>query len=508
MNPNAPPQPMGSPPEDRRIWLLILGFTLLRVILAAILPLSPQEAYYWTWSRDLAWSYFDHPPLASYSIRLTTAVFGQTVFGIKLSAVLWSLALNLVWLRLILDMFSDRRLAFWALLALNLTVVYEVYGVVIAPDSPLIVAWSATIWAVWRASQTGAARWWYAAGAFLGLACLSKYPAALLGPVVLLYLLVSSRQRRWLATPHPYLACLVALAVFAPVLIWNAQHDWASFAFQTSRRAAGMGHWRPKYLGELIASQLLMATPYLLVVSIGSLVSGWRARREALTDDRLLLLLISGAVPLLIFTSASLRSLVKMNWLAPAYWSLIILGVRSILGKRGADRRFLAGLGSSAGLFVAAVALIAIPNLPLGEANLWSGWKEGAARVARLQASLRERREDSFVFSPNYKISSMLKFYLPGQPRVYAEDIYGQPALQFDFMPLERDLKGATGILVVDDRRGSEVPHALIKPYFDSIELADSIEITAFGRHTRRIDIYLCRNYRGYPRAAPIRTSP
>ena len=116
MNANAPPQPMGSLADERRLWWLVLGFTLLRVILAAILPLSPQEAYYWTWSRDLAWSYFDHPPLASYSIRLTTAVFGQTVFGIKLSAVLWSLALNLVWLRLILDMFSDRRLAFWALL--------------------------------------------------------------------------------------------------------------------------------------------------------------------------------------------------------------------------------------------------------------------------------------------------------------------------------------------------------------------------------------------------------
>ena len=80
--------------EDRRIWLLALGFTLLRVLLAAVVPLSPQEAYYWSWSRDLAWSYFDHPPLASYGIRLTTAIFGQTAFGIKASAVLWSLALT------------------------------------------------------------------------------------------------------------------------------------------------------------------------------------------------------------------------------------------------------------------------------------------------------------------------------------------------------------------------------------------------------------------------------
>ena len=494
--------------EDRRIWLLALGFTLLRVLLAAVVPLSPQEAYYWSWSRDLAWSYFDHPPLASYGIRLTTAIFGQTAFGIKASAVLWSLALNLVWLRLIMDMFADRRLAFWSLAALNVTVVYEVYGVVIAPDTPLLAAWAATIWAVWRVSQTGASRWWYAAGAFLGLACLSKYPAALLGPVVLLYLGFSPRQRRLLATPHPYLACLVALAIFAPVLVWNAQHDWASFAFQTSRRAAGMGEWRPKYLAELIASQLLMATPYLLVVSIASLLRGWRERREVAADDRALLLLIAGAVPLLVFASASLRSLVKMNWLAPAYWPLIILGVRSILRRRGVDRRFAIGLGSSAALFVFAATLISIPNVPLGEGNLWSGWKEAAVRVAQLQAALRARGEDSFVFSPGYKISSMLEFYLPGQPRTYAQDIYGQPALQFDFMPLEGDLKGATGILVVDDRRGSDVPRSVMAPYFGSIELADSFEITGFGKHVRRIDIYRCRNYRGHPRAGRVRNPP
>lgn len=105
------------------------------------------------------------------------------------------------------------------------------------------------------------------------------------------------------------------------------------------------------------------------------------------------------------------------------------------------------------------------------------------------------------MFSPSYKISSMLEFYLPGQPRVYSRDVFGQPALQFDFMPLARDLKGATGILVSDDRRESKIPRELIAPYFDSIEPAGSVEIRGFGRHTRRIDIYLCRNYRGHPRA-------
>ena len=109
----------------------------------------------------------------------------------------------------------------------------------------------------------------------------------------------------------------LAAVLASPIVWWNAQHDWASFAFQSTRRAEGMEHWRPRYLGVLIASQLLMATPYLFVVAIAALADGWRKRREALADDRWLLLLASGAVPLAIFLAASLRSLVKMNWPAP-----------------------------------------------------------------------------------------------------------------------------------------------------------------------------------------------
>ena len=107
--------------HPRAVAFLVLGFAVLRFALAAIVPLLPQEAYYWTWSRFPDWSYFDHPPLASYSIALTTALFGQTEFGIKSAAVLWSIGWNVLWARLILDMFGDRRLAFWSLAALNLT---------------------------------------------------------------------------------------------------------------------------------------------------------------------------------------------------------------------------------------------------------------------------------------------------------------------------------------------------------------------------------------------------
>ena len=481
---------------------LIAGFTLLRLLLAATTPLLPQEAYYWSWSRQLDTGYFDHAPLVAWGIALSTALFGSTVFGIKSAAVAWSLGWNLLWARLVLDMYRSRQLAFWSLLALNLTLVYEVYGVGPTPDGPLLFGWVGTIWAVWRTTSSGKGRWWLLAGVFAGLGLLGKYSAVLLLPVLLLHLATSATQRHWLRTPWPWLALGVAAAMFAPVVAWNAQHQWASFAFQGSRRIGQMATaFTPRFFLLLLATQCLMVTPWLFGLSLKTL---WRAAREALAghaSERTRLLLFSAAVPLLLFTAVSLRSHVKINWLAPAWWSLIVLGMHRLLQQGITPRRLALGLGSSAALLLAAWVAALTPNLPMaGDLNTWSGWKAAAQRVDQIAGAARARGEQSFVFSPNYKISSLLRFHLPGQPRTYAQDIYGAPALQFDYFPLDGDLKGATGILVLSDQAQSRLDLDRVRPYFDTLEKVDSLETSAFGRVTRRVDIYVGTGYKGHPR--------
>ena len=495
------------PDTTGAVWLLIVGFTLLRLVLAATLPLLPQEAYYWTWSLHPALSYFDHPPLASAGIWLTTALFGSTVFGIKCAAVLWSLSWNLLWARLILDMFASQRLAFWSVLALNLTLMYEVYGVGPTPDGPLIFGWVGTIWSIWRLRASGHGRWWYAAGAFAGIALLGKYSAVLLLPIVLLFLMVSADCRHWLRKPQPYVALLLALAIFSPVIVWNAEHQWASFAFQGSQRVGQMAAFKPRYFFNLLGTQLLLVTPFLFVISMAAL---WRgARHWGSADDRTRLLLISAALPLLLFTAVSLRSHVKLNWLAPAWWSLIILAMQQGLQSGPRARRMAAGLASSALVVLVAFAMAALPKLPLArDLNSWIGWKDTAERVDTLSRSIQAEGRQTFVFSPNYKISSLLRFYLPGQPRTYAQDIYGARALQFDHFPRTGDLAGATGLLVVSDQAQSRLDLKRLAPWFDSVVLADVFETLAGGRVVRRVEIYRCTNYTGHPRfdpAAPAR---
>ena len=282
-------------------------------------------------------------------IALTTAVFGSTVFGIKSAAVAWSLGWNLLWLRLILDMYDDRRLAFWSLLALNLTLLYEALGVGPTPDGPLLFGWVGTIWAVWRAGASGQARWWLLAGVFAGLALLGKYAAVLLLPVVLLYLATSPAQRHWLRRPGPYLAMLIAARCSAGAAVERrAPVGVVRFPGQQARRARCRRSSRVSS-AVLLVTQLLLVTPWLFGLSLTAL---WRAAREALAGSRdanaQRLLLFSAAVPLLLFTAVSFRSLVKLNWLAPAYWSLIILGLQQWLQRGASMRRLAWGLGSSA----------------------------------------------------------------------------------------------------------------------------------------------------------------
>jgi 4-amino-4-deoxy-L-arabinose transferase-like glycosyltransferase len=479
-----------------KVWKVILGFSLMRIVLAAILPLTPQEAYYWSWSRDLAFSYFDHPPLASYSIWVTTLIFGQTIFGIKLAAVLWFLILNILWAKMIQEMFGNTDQSFWTLMALNGTIVFQLYGFVITPDTPLIVAWTATYYALWKLIHTQEAKYWYAAGLFLGLSWLGKYSGIMLVPSVFLFFLLSTKNRRWLATPHPYLASLLAVVVFFPVLIWNFQQDWISFAFQGSRRTSSMGHWELRFVGELFGSQFFILGPYLFVMVFATM-NRYGRRLFSDLEDKLLLLVSSGLITSLFFIAVSFRSLVKMNWLAPAYWSFIILGVFYVFQDEKRRRRFKIGVYSSLAFLGLGLSVVTIPDVPLGEGNTWSGWKTAAIETAAIQDSLDAQGEESFIFSTNYKASSLLQFYLPDQPRTYAQDIIGQPALQYDIWDKQMDLTGRTGILVVDNRREYRFKSKKISPYFESLEKVRHIHIRKFGDSVRKIDIYLCKNYLG-----------
>jgi 4-amino-4-deoxy-L-arabinose transferase-like glycosyltransferase len=132
--------------------LALAALTVIRLVVAAIAPVSPDEAYYWVWSRALAPGYLDHPFMVALWVRAGTAAFGDGAFGIRVLAPL-SAALGSV---LIID--AARRLGagrgYAAALLLNATLLFGAGGILMTPDTPLILFWIATLWAMARSTTS------------------------------------------------------------------------------------------------------------------------------------------------------------------------------------------------------------------------------------------------------------------------------------------------------------------------------------------------------------------
>ena len=228
-------------PGDRRLVrntaLTILALTAVRLVAAAWTPLTFDEAYYWLWSKHLAGGYYDHPPMVALVIRAGTMIAGDTELGVRLASVLLALPMSYWIYRTASILFGGIRVAATAALLINVTLMAAVGTMIVTPDAPLLVAASFVLFCLAKLVESGRGVWWLAVGAAAGVALLSKYTALFFGPAILVWLLATPPQRHWLATSWPYLGGLVAAAVFAPVILWNADHQWVSFLKQMTGRA-------------------------------------------------------------------------------------------------------------------------------------------------------------------------------------------------------------------------------------------------------------------------------
>src|SRR6266852_6248257 len=218
-----------------RQWLavaaLIAALTALRVIYASQIDLRTDEAYYWTWSKENVLSFLDHPPMIAWFIRFGTAIFGDTNFGVRFAGLLAMLVTQLLLADMVRRVTHDVRAVVLALLMPEAALYYGLLMAKVSPDVALIPFAVAMVWALIRLKESNDPRWWLAAGVSAGLARLSKFTAVMLVPAVAAFMLVPDWRRRWLRSPYPRAAALIAVFLFLPALIWNAENDWASFKF-------------------------------------------------------------------------------------------------------------------------------------------------------------------------------------------------------------------------------------------------------------------------------------
>src|SRR5882724_7682135 len=278
-----------SPNEVRLVRntaLTIVGLVVLRLVAAAWTPLTFDEAYYWMWSKHLAGGYYDHPPGVAVVIRLGTMIAGDTELGVRLVSILLALPMSWAVYQAAAVLFGGRREAATSAILLNVTLMAAVGTMIVTPDAPLLVASSFVLYSLAKVLETGRGVWWLAVGLAVGAALLSKYTALFFGPAILIWLIAVPKLRRWFISPWLYLGGLVALLMFAPVILWNADHHWVSFIKQIGR--ARIADFKPVFIAELIPTQIAFATPLVFILGAMGLYALLRRKAGALAARTLI----------------------------------------------------------------------------------------------------------------------------------------------------------------------------------------------------------------------------
>ena len=523
----------GARPQALAIYLVAYAVVLRLVYLSGV-ELLPEETYYWNYARHLDIGYLDHPPLTAWLIRLGTAAFGQTAFGIRIGAFSCALIASAYIYRLTRNLYGA-AIAPAALVLAQLLPFFFLSGLLMTPDAALTAAWAASMYYLERALLAGRRAAWWGVGFALGIGMISKYSIGLLVPVTFAFMLWDGQSRRWWRRWEPYGAALLALAIFSPVILWNAQHDWASFVFQTSRRLAEA----PRFsLHKLLASILVLLTPtgVLAVVlafwrsapaggraaaaGVGAGVAAGVGAGAGVADEsarRRLFTAVSVFLPLSVFTIFSLRHEVKLDWTgAPGTAALPVMavgmiagvanavGVRAWLCKAWVPTLVILLLLYGAGLHY---LVLGLPGLGYGKhiELLPVGWREFSRRVEVIAENERAAtgRVPLIVGMDRYAIASELALYTTKRADTVVETssahLFEGVGLMYERWTPAAQQEGRTLLLIAWDPK--DLAGAAIESRAERLGPIEDEILTRDGQVVRHYYHRLAYNYHASPRS-------
>jgi 4-amino-4-deoxy-L-arabinose transferase-like glycosyltransferase len=443
--------------------LLVGALTIFRLWAAAHAGLAPDEAYYWLWSRNLAFGYADHPPMISWWIWLSTALLGDSPLGIRIFPVLSAVIISIAVYGIGEQLWSQ-SVALRAALWFNAMVLVGVGTILSTPDAPSTMFWALALWALSTIRRTERSWLWIVVGLLAGLGCVSKYTNLFFGLGVVTWLVVDPMNRHWLRSPWLWAGGLIACLAFLPVFLWNEQHDWVSFSHQFSRMSVHSA--TPRYLAEFFASQFGLLNPLIAYFALLAVIAAFRE-----TDDRrssravFLIAIASPMVAYMVFHAFHDR--VQANWLAPIYPQLALLAA-STKGEESSllpTNRPLAHSVVPLGCAISTLALLYLVRpfdlkLPFGSpADRLDGWRDLAANVERL----RQSSGASWIATGSYDVNAELSFYL--WDRAPVRQITERQ--RYASVPADLDLVAQPALLVLSSANGEA---GRFKRCFDEVE--------------------------------------
>lgn len=488
---------------------LLLLLVCFRIGYLAIVPfdLIHDEAYYWDWSRQLDWCYYSKPPGIACLIASTMTFFEPTTFSVRLPAAILSVA-TVGFVYLIGSRIYSHRVGLVAAAILSATPGNAAAGVMMTIDSPFLLCWTAALYCLWRMFERQHDRWkWVMLTAFaVGLGLQFKQTMIAFPILVAGFVCIRGEDRREWRTISFWLCGLGAICSLIPMLYWNSQHDWITFAHTgghfeiestTALRRLSIGL-------EFVTSQIGLVSPVTWCMLLACAWLGIWHWDSIDRSARFLLWFWVG--PVLAITFLSFRQRVEPNWPAPFYASGIVLlaavasGVTRLRLPEWALRRSLA---------VGVVAVMLTYSLPflisgfgqkgssIDVAQRMWGWQNLAEQVDQSLAKIGVGREAVLVVVGDRGIAAELAFYLPRHPQVCLWDGNGRIDSQYDIWGMPADLNDREVVLVTK----TGMPVRLAES-FGEIESVGEVA-TDIG-HDRRheLQLWYAKGFRGWKTVA------
>ncbi len=490
--------------------VLIILF-IIRLILITKIELIPEETYYWQWSRHLSLSYYDMSPMIAYTIALTT-FFGKfnSQFFVRLAAPTISLLLSF-FVFIILKKITGKTIPslIWAVL-LNTIPIFNVGGVLIVYGNLQILFFSLTILFLIYLIITDKNYYWYLIGISTGLALLSKYTAVFIYLIVFLFLLLSKRYRKYFLKKEPYLAFLISIAIFTPVIIWNYFNDFVSFRHLLTL-SGGYENFSI-FLSNLflfIVSQAGIISPLLFIIIMVFAFAGlYLGLKE--NNDIYIALSTASLVPFLYFVYQCIKTTVQPNWPVflyfPAFLLSFVLTLRlySILKLDKIKKiivyfygfSFLTGFIFSLIIFISPYYPVFSPfiSIKISKSPLKDmlGWKKMGTGVGKILAA--HKKDNLLIAARRFQVASELAYYVKGKPQTYSFNYFirnNEYSLWNDF----KNKKGRNFLYVIDTKYGGRLEKSLCKNFL-SCSFVKKISIkNKYGQTIRTIKVYILKDF-------------
>lgn len=448
--------------QDRTALRIVLVSFIARALAAALVGPGFDEAYYHLFARHLAPGYFDHPPLVAVTAGLGWWLSGgwYSPLALRFGALLWFTVAQLGFWRLARDLYGEKAARIALLLPLATPFFAIGAGAFVIPDNALVAVW---IWSLWllyamRQGSLGKNAGFAALGLLLGLAMLAKYHAVLLVASFAVATMFDSELRSWWRDLRLYGALLLAVLVFLPTILWNANNGWISFAEQFGKGTSGGFRIRFDLLGQALGGQLGYLTPWVCVILwVGSL-------RKTAPEERWLLSFF--LVPVLAMTLIGLTRGILPHWTMPGYIAAFVLASGWMVRWRR-ERGFITGSLVVNALLVTLVILQADLGLfafrPKADPTLDpAGWRQTLQELERRG----ELGPDDVIFAHKWFTAAELAWADRGRHDVV---LLGDYPHNFAWWAPEVAYRGRSGVAVTQARYRMDARERLV-PRFAGVE--------------------------------------